>query len=1369
MADKLFIGLDVGSDSVGWAATDENFRLYRLKGKTAWGARIFSEANDAKGRRGFRVAGRRLARRKERIRLLNVLFDPLLKEKDPTFLLRLENSAIQNDDPNKPAQAVTDCPLFVNKQEEKEYYKKYPTIWHLRKALMENEDHAFSDIRFLYLAIHHIIKYRGNFLREGDIKIGQFDYSIFDRLNETLAVLFDSQNEDDENEESCFIGLPKSQYEGFITCANDRNLPKQPKKTKLLSMFEKTEESKAFLEMFCTLCAGGEFSTKKLNTKGEETYQEAKISFNASYDQNEPTYQEILGDSFDLVDIAKAVFDYCDLSDILNGKNDLSSAFVELYESHKSQLSALKSICKVIDKQNGFVGENSIYVKLFNDPNDKSNYPAFTHNKTLVDKRCDIHTFDKYVMDAILPYESLLAGKDAVNWQMLKSLAEQDRLLQTIALRSTSVIPMQLHQKELKLILKNAISRNIKGIAEIEDKILKLFQYKIPYYCGPLTTKSYYSNVVFKNNEYRPLKPWDYEEAIDWDETKKKFMEGLTNKCTYLKDQNVLPKQSILYQDFDTWNKLNNLKANGNKPSLEELNDLFSFASQRSKTTMRDIQRYLKSKTNSKENDAVVSGWNPEDYICCSSRASFAKNGVFDLIHPDINNPKDLNKCERIIFLKTIYTDSPKDADAAIFKEFPDLTNEQKTLLKTIKCKEWSPLSKEFLELRYSDKYGEIRQSIIDLLRNGEGNLMQILAKYDYQEVIDACNAASFQTKSKSQIVSDLIEEMPPKMRRPVIQAVRIVQEVAKVARKEPDQISIEVTRENNDKEKKQELTKKAKSRSTQIQNFLKNLIKIDISEKKQADEVLEELKKYSDQGINGKHLYLYFLQNGKDAYTGKPINIDDVLSGNKYDTDHIIPQSLMKDDSIDNLVLVERDINQHRSNDYPLPKSIRENPANVAFWRKLKKAGMMSEKKFNNLTRSNPLTEEELGAFVAAQINVVNRSNVVIRDVLKVLYPNAKLIFSKAQYPSQIRKELNIPKLRDLNDTHHAVDAYLNIVSGVSLTNRYGNMAFIKASQNNKNEEDYSFNMERFISNLIQKRKGEKTILGELIDQTSRRHDFLLTYRFNYSDSAFYKQTIYKKDAGLIPVHENMPPERYGGYDSMANEINCIVTIIGKKMTRYLVGVPHLLLTKAKKGIDVTDDIVKLVPHKENEIVKVDLKATLPLDCAVKKDGFTYLCTSKNTAKIKMKPFSPIFLTRQSEIYLSNLIKFVEKYPTIANTEADYSQKTNRKGENTIVFSRNTSEDVLKELVALSNQRRFDYCPMIFKLRTLVPEEIIQNKTLNEQLDLILSFIGVFTRKSETLSNKVNFIKSRSLILQDNLILCSDSITGLYHSERKL
>ena len=202
---KLFVGLDVGTDSVGWAATDQDFNLLRLKGKTAWGARLFSAANSAKDRRGFRTSGRRLARRKERVRLLNTLFDPLISKKDPTFLLRLANSSLQNDDQLKPADARVDCPLFISKDEEKRFYKKFPTIWHLRKALMENDDFAFSDIRFLYLAVHHIIKYRGNFLKEGEIKIGEFDTTCFDRFNDFCAQFF-------VNNYCCKLSISKSFY-----------------------------------------------------------------------------------------------------------------------------------------------------------------------------------------------------------------------------------------------------------------------------------------------------------------------------------------------------------------------------------------------------------------------------------------------------------------------------------------------------------------------------------------------------------------------------------------------------------------------------------------------------------------------------------------------------------------------------------------------------------------------------------------------------------------------------------------------------------------------------------------------------------------------------------------------------------------------------------------------------------------------------------------------------------------------------------------------------------------------------------------------------------------------------------------------------
>ena len=45
---------------------------------------------------------------------------------------------------------------------DKDYYKAYPTIYHLRQALM-TKDGPF-DVRLVYLAVHHIIKHRGHFL-----------------------------------------------------------------------------------------------------------------------------------------------------------------------------------------------------------------------------------------------------------------------------------------------------------------------------------------------------------------------------------------------------------------------------------------------------------------------------------------------------------------------------------------------------------------------------------------------------------------------------------------------------------------------------------------------------------------------------------------------------------------------------------------------------------------------------------------------------------------------------------------------------------------------------------------------------------------------------------------------------------------------------------------------------------------------------------------------------------------------------------------------------------------------------------------------------------------------------------------------------
>ena len=44
---KYSIGLDIGTNSVGWAVVDENCQLVKKNGYTLWGVRLFDEANDA--------------------------------------------------------------------------------------------------------------------------------------------------------------------------------------------------------------------------------------------------------------------------------------------------------------------------------------------------------------------------------------------------------------------------------------------------------------------------------------------------------------------------------------------------------------------------------------------------------------------------------------------------------------------------------------------------------------------------------------------------------------------------------------------------------------------------------------------------------------------------------------------------------------------------------------------------------------------------------------------------------------------------------------------------------------------------------------------------------------------------------------------------------------------------------------------------------------------------------------------------------------------------------------------------------------------------------------------------------------------------
>lgn len=58
--DKYYLGFDIGTSSLGWAVTDADYNLVRVKGKDLWGVRLFDEAKTAAERRGYRTSRRRL-------------------------------------------------------------------------------------------------------------------------------------------------------------------------------------------------------------------------------------------------------------------------------------------------------------------------------------------------------------------------------------------------------------------------------------------------------------------------------------------------------------------------------------------------------------------------------------------------------------------------------------------------------------------------------------------------------------------------------------------------------------------------------------------------------------------------------------------------------------------------------------------------------------------------------------------------------------------------------------------------------------------------------------------------------------------------------------------------------------------------------------------------------------------------------------------------------------------------------------------------------------------------------------------------------------------------------------------------------------
>ena len=502
MGKGYYVGLDMGTGSVGWAVTDESYQILRRHGKAMWGVRLFESAKTAEERRMFRTGRRRLDRRGWRIEILQEIFAEEISRVDPGFFLRMKESKYYPEDKRDIQGNCPELPytLFVDKTfTDKDFHKKYPTIYHLRKMLMETED--TPDIRLVYLALHHMMKHRGHFLLSGDIsQVTEFK-NTFNQFIENI------RNEGMDFE----IELDESAVQMIEETLKDKNLTRSAKKAKLVKgLNAKNVRDKAFL----TLLSGG--TVKLSDLFGMEELNEGerpKISFaDNRYEEYAAVVEMELGELYYIVESAKAVYDWAILSDILGGSTSVSDAKVRAYEKHKADLKYLKAVVKEYFPK-------EVYNAVFVESSDKlNNYPAYIgmtkkngKKVSLEGKRCSREEFMDFLKKNIV-----VKLPDEETKMYLQSELEKDSFLPKQVNKDNGVIPYQVHKYELKKILDN-LGDKIPFLKENAEKIEKLFSFRIPYYVGPLRTgngeNSKFAWAERKSTE--KIYPWNFENVID--------------------------------------------------------------------------------------------------------------------------------------------------------------------------------------------------------------------------------------------------------------------------------------------------------------------------------------------------------------------------------------------------------------------------------------------------------------------------------------------------------------------------------------------------------------------------------------------------------------------------------------------------------------------------------------------------------------------------------------------------------------------------------------------------------------------------------------------------------------------------------------
>lgn len=1329
MSKKYYLGLDIGTSSVGWAVTDENYNVLKAKGMRLWGSYLFKEGETAAERRKYRSNRRRKSRQKARIDYLQEIFADEIYKIDPSFFLRLNNSALFREDKGEwlgdkqLSNLDTKYSLFDDlNYTDYDFYKEHKTIYHLIQELIDNPNKKF-DIRLIYLALHHLVKYRGHFLMEGVNLTSEGDSleyleNLFTMLNEFLNERFDMID-------SLFSGVSSN---AFMNIFIKQKLTITQTKTELKKILNYQKNNTN--EMIISALAGGKITISKMFE--EESYKEIKPFTLYDSDFDDVTGPEIaatIGDDYVLIELLKSISSFVVMQKILGeGNTYLSEAMVKRYDQHQNDLKEFKKFIKRYYS-------SKVYNSLFREYEPKSpevavsysQYIGMTKVKGIKETGKKVSPSNFYsAINKLLDNQADKFKDDEVfniNKNAIKEKISQNDFLPLMASKENASLPYQLNILMAEKILENA-SKHYDFLNEKEknlknkEKIIRLITFRIPYYVGPLNDQHQgeegVNNWLVRRdvNDKTAITPFNLDEKVDLVKTQEKFIRRMTNKCTFLPSEDVLPKASLCYEEYDILNRINRVKINGELISKQIKSSLLEYLKSTKSLTLKQFQDWLiRNGFIRKEDENPISGIDLESF-----KLSTPSHYYFSNIIKDPKRFKQLNnELEQVIFWSTIFEDAELLKKQIKVNYSDEFTPDEIEKLARFKGAEWGRLSATFLAGKNSfyinDESTGVLTSIIEILRDSNKELNSIIYddSFNVREAIQEFNSENqINYASLSQRLDD--SYVSPQVKRSIVKTIRVIDDLEKVLKVAPTKIFVEVARGGGKKGERKS------SRKTQLLK-LYEAAKVDA-------ELINQLNNQGEETLKSKRLYLYYLQLGKCAYSGETIDLN-TINSNAYDIDHIYPQSKIKDDSFTNLVLVKRAENMRKS-DGLVPHDVRIKQK--AFWKALRKKQLINEEKLNRLMRSYPLTEQELSDFVNRQIVTTQQSTRVVIDILSEMFPDTEIVYAKAGNVSDFRRDFDIIKVRNINNLHHAKDAYLNVV--------VGNVYNVKFTKNPRNfmetggfKENYNLkNLYKYDIKGAWNAKESNSL--KLVKKTMERNDVsVVRATETFSTPNFYDQNASKaSEKGLAPIKEYGPlkdSSKYGGYNSVSTAYFVLVESKDKKgkTMRTLEAMPTMYARRAEKSENFANWVCTNYFGLEDPsiIKKINIFSEITIA------GFPVLISGKSNDQILLYNSVELFLNKDEEKYIKSLEK-IDKDKSI------YSQ---------------VEEIILNEVIDLETNLIKTNSIIVNKEKNLLLYNVLIKKFKNK------IFEGTsFYRYGTTLENgKENFI-SLSLLKQVSLLL---------------